>query len=126
MVPPEVRDEQLHAMAQIFTGQLGGMPWAILGPTFEVAGVVRADVKIEENGIESSITIPGVGEARGKAMRNPVTNEPHGVAIVLDEGFIWKRGDCGQGSFKVAAEGIDLDFTDSNWIHYEFDWTNEG
>lgn len=125
VVPPAVSDEQLGAMAQIFTGQLGGMPWAILGPTFEVAGVVREEVEINDDGMESSIRIPNVGEATGALLRNPVTGEPHGVSIVLDEGFIWKEGACGQGSFHVAAEGIDLDFSDSNWIRYEFDWSND-
>lgn len=125
VVPPEVSEEQLGAMAQIFTGQLGGMPWEILGGTFEVTGVVRAPVNINDDGIESGFSIPGVGEAKGTSLRNPVTNEPHGAAIVLDTGFIWKRGDCGQGSFKVEAEGINLEFKDSNWILYDFDWTNE-
>lgn len=124
VVPPEVTDEQLGAMAQIFHGDLGGMPWAILGPTFEVVGVVREQVELHDDGMESSIRIPGVGEARGTSLRNPVTNEPHGASIVLDEGFIWKEGACGQGSFQVAAEGIELDFSDSNWIRYEFDWSN--
>lgn len=125
VVPPAVSDEQLGALAQIFTGQLGGMPWAILGPTFEVAGVVREDVEINDDGMASSIRIPGVGEATGASLRNPVTNEPHGASIVLDQGFIWKEGACGQGSFHVEAEGIDLDFSDSNWIRYEFDWSND-
>jgi len=125
VVPEEVTEEQLGALAQIFTGQLGGMPWEILGTTFEIAGVVRAPVNITHNGIESGFSIPGVGEAKGTTMRNPVTGEAHGAAIVLDEGFIWKKGDCGQGSFHVEAEGIELEFTDSNWILYDFDWTNE-
>jgi len=43
----------------------------------------------------------------------------------LETGFIWIRGDCGQGSFHVEAEGINLDFSDSNWIYYDFDWTNQ-
>src|SRR5919112_6863284 len=30
VVPDEVSDEQLGALAQIFTGALGGMPWEIL------------------------------------------------------------------------------------------------
>lgn len=125
VVPPKVSDEQLGAMAQIFQGDLGGMPWAILGPTFEVVGVVREEVEINDDGMESSIRIPGVGEAKGTSLRNPVTGEPHGASIVLDQGFIWKEGACGQGSFQVAAEGIDLDFSDSNWIRYEFDWSND-
>lgn len=125
VVPPEVSDEQLDAMAKIFTGQLGGMPWEILGGTFDVAGVIRAPIEITGEGIESGFSIPGVGEAKGTSLRNPVTGEPHGAAIVLDQGFIWKRGDCGQGSFHVEAEDITLDFSDSNWILYDFDWTNE-
>ena len=126
VVPPAVSEEQLGCMAQIFTGQLGGMPWAILGTTFEVAGVVRAEVEIDDDGINSGFRAEGVGEARGSSLKNPVTGEEHAVAIDLAEGFIWKRGDCGQGSFHVEAEGITLDFTDSNWIYYDFDWTNQG
>ncbi len=124
VVPPAVSEEQLGYLAQIFTGQLGGMPWAILGPTFEVAGVVRAEVNIEDDGMFSGFSIPGVGEAKGEALKNPVTGEEHLAAIVLDTGFIWKRGDCGQGSFDVEAEGIHLKFDDTNWILYDFDWTN--
>jgi len=124
VVPPEVSDEQLGALAQIYTGQLGGMPWEILGTTYEVAGVVRADVELNDAGIDSGFRVPGVGEAKGTTLKNPVTGEDHRVAIVLEEGFIWKRGDCGQGSFDVDAEGIHLSFKDTNWILYDFDWTN--
>lgn len=124
VVPPEVGDEKLEAMAQIFTGQLGGMPWEILGSTFEVAGLVRAPVQITEDGINSGFTIAGVGQAQGTTLKNPVTNADHLVSIVLGQGFIWKQGDCGQGSFDVEAEGIHLRFDDSNWIYYDFDWTN--
>ncbi|MGH9184937.1 MAG: DUF1326 domain-containing protein [Acidimicrobiales bacterium] len=125
VVPPAVSDEQLGCMAQIFTGQLGGLPWSILGTTFEVAGVVRAEVEIDDDGINSGFRAEGVGEAKGASLKNPVTGEEHGVAIDLATGFIWKRGDCGQGSFHVEAEGISLDFRDSNWILYDFDWTNQ-
>lgn len=125
VVPPAVSDDQLGCMAQIFTGQLGGLPWSILGTTFEVAGVVRADVEIDDDGINSGFRAEGVGEAKGTSLKNPVTGESHAVTIDLGEGFIWKRGDCGQGSFHVEAEGVTLDFTDSNWIYYDFDWTNQ-
>ena len=125
VVPPEVTDEQLGSLSQIFTGQLGGMPWEILGSTFEVAGVVREAVIIEGEGLETTIRVPGVGEATGTMLRNPVTDEKHGVSIVLDEGFIWKTGQCGQGSFEVEAEGIHFAFQNTNWILYDFDWSND-
>lgn len=124
VVPPEVTDEQLGCLAQIYTGQLGGMPWEILGTTYEVAGVVRKPVIIEGEGLESTVRVEGVGEARGTTLKNPVTGDPHGVSIVLDEGFIWKAGECGQGTFDVEAEGIHLSFQDSNWILYDFEWSN--
>jgi hypothetical protein len=124
VVPPEVTEEQLGCMAEIFTGQLGGLPWSILGTTFAIAGVVRAAVSIDDNGIHSGFEIPGVGSARGDSLKNPVTGEPHGVAIDLDTGFIWKRGDCGQGTIDVTAEGMHLAFQETNWIRYDFDWTN--
>jgi hypothetical protein len=61
----------------------------------------------------------------GTTLKNPVTGEDHLVSIVLDQGFIWKQGDCGQGTFEVEAEGIHMSFKDSNWILYDFDWTNQ-
>lgn len=125
VVPESVSDVQLDCMAQIFTGQLGGLPWSILGTTYEVAGVVRTDVEINNEGILSGFRARGVGEAKGTTLKNPVTGEDHHVAIVLEAGFIWKRGECGQGSFRVQAEGIDLDFKNTNWISYDFDWTNQ-
>ena len=124
IVPPAVTDEQLGVLAQIFTGQLGGMPWEILGTTYEVAGLVRSEVKVNEAGRHSSIEVPGVGRATGDTLKNPVTGQDNNVAIVLETGFIWKQGDCGQGSFRVEAEGIKLEFENTNWIHYDFDWSN--
>lgn len=125
VVPPEVSDAQLGALAQIFTGQLGGMSWAILGGTYAVDGVVRARIEVTDDDLDSGFAIPGVGQARGTTLKNPVTGEDHRVAIDLDQGFIWKRGDCGQGSFDMAAESLSLQFKDSNWIRYRFDWRND-
>ncbi|MHB8571743.1 MAG: DUF1326 domain-containing protein [Candidatus Dormibacteria bacterium] len=124
VVPPAVSDEQLNCLAQIFTGQLGGMPWEILGTTFEVAGVVRRDVTLEEAGRHSSIRIDGVGHAQSTTLKNPVTGDDNNVDIVLAEGFIWRVGEAGQGDFEVSAEGVSLKFTGTSSIHYDFDWSN--
>ena len=42
VVDPSTTDAQAGALGQIFTGQLGGMPWELLGPTFEVVGMEKA------------------------------------------------------------------------------------
>ena len=124
VVNPGTTEEQVNALAQIYTGQLGGEPWSILSTTFEVAGLVTAAITIDDNGIDSSVTIEGVGQASGRSLRNPVTDEPHEAHIVMPDGFIWKDGLCGVGSFEASAEGLQLDFSDTNWIRYDFDWHN--
>ena len=125
IVEPDTTQEQIDCLAQIYTGQLGGNPWAILGTTFEVVGLTKAPIKISGSGIDITLTADGLGEGRGQSFKNPVTGETHEAQIVLPDGFIWTKGDCGVGSFSVDAEGIKLDFTDSNWIYYEFDWADD-
>ncbi len=124
IVPEKIRDDQLDALAKIFTGQLKGMPWEILGTTYEVAGLVKANIEVTGAGMETSLKVPGVATAAGATFKNPVTGEPHQAAIALNDGFIWKRGECGVGSFKVDAADLHLDYKNTNWILYDFDWSN--
>jgi hypothetical protein len=125
IVEPSTTDEQIGALSQICTGQLGGLPWELLGPTFEVVGLEKAAITIEGEGVESRFLIAGIGEARGDTFKNPVTGEPHHAIVDLPDGFIWKRGQCGQGTFHASAAGISVDFAKTNWILYAFDWSNE-
>lgn len=124
VVPPETTDEQVGALSQIYTGALGGEPWSILGTTFDVVGLVKTAITVDERGIDSTVEVEGVGRAEGRTLRNPVTDEPHEAHITLPDGFIWRDGLCGVGSFDAAAEGVELSFSDTNWIRYEFSWHN--
>jgi hypothetical protein len=125
IVEPEASDEQIDCLAKIYTGQLGGNPWAILGTTFEVAGLEKARITLEGSGLSLTLKAENLGQGVGDQFKNPVTGEPHDVQIVLADGFIWKKGDCGVGSFSVKAGGLDLSFKDSNWIYYQFDWADD-
>jgi len=124
VVDPSTSDAQIDALAQIFTGKLGGMPWEILGGTFQVTGLVKAKITIEGSGRKRVFKAEGVGEGRGDTFKNPVTGEEHLANIDLPDGFIWKHGECGRGSFKVSAAGTSLAFDETNWILYDFDWSN--
>ena len=126
VVDPATTDQQIEQLAQIFTGKLGGLPWELLGPTFEVAGLEKAKITIKGEGRRSTFTMEGIGEARGSAFINPVTGEEHEANVDLPDGFIWKKGECGQGTFKAKAGAVSLDFDKTNWIYYEFDWSNAG
>ena len=126
VVEPSASDAQVDALAKICTGQLGGMPWEILGTTFEVVGLERKEISISGTGMDQAMKADGLFEARGSTFKNPVTGEDHHAIVDLPDGFIWTRGSCGQGSFKAGAAGITLDFDKTNWIFYDFDWSNAG
>jgi hypothetical protein len=124
VVEPSTTDKQIDALAQIFTGKLGGLPWEILGPTFQVVGLEKAKITIEGEGVKSFFRVEGIAEARGEAFKNPVTGDEHRAIVELPDGFIWTRGDCGQGTFRANAGGLNLSFAKTNWILYHFDWSN--
>jgi len=124
IVEPATTDKQIEALSQIFTGQLGGLPWELLGPTFQVAGLAKARITIEGSGRKSTLRIDGVGEARGDTLKNPITGEDHIVNVDLPTGFIWKKGEVGQGSFRASANGLSVAFDKTNWIYYQYDWSN--
>lgn len=122
---PSTSDKQVEALVNIFTGKLGGLPWEILGPTFQVAGLVKAKIAIQGKGRKSTLRAEGVGEGRGDAFKNPVTGEEHLADVHLPKGFIWKKGECGQGSFQAAAHGLSVSAEKSNWIYYNVNWSNK-
>lgn len=124
VVDPSTTDAQVEQLAQIFTGALGGMPWELLGPTFEVVGLEKAKITIEGSGPKSSFMIDGIAEARGDTFKNPVTGEEHLANIDLPTGFIWTKGECGQGTFRAASGEVSVGAENSNWILYSFDWSN--
>ena len=126
VVEPECTDEQLGCLAQIYGGELGGMPWEILAGTLSSVTVAKARISLQRDNMDSKVEIEGIGSATGRFLRNPVTNDPHEAHIVLPTGFIWTDGHCGIGDFDASAEGISLSFKDTNWIYYAFDWTNSG
>ena len=124
IVDPSTSQSQVDALAQIFTGKLGGMPWELLGPTFEVVGLTKAKITVEGSGRKSTFRIEGVGEGRGDTLKNPVSGEDQIVNVDLPTGFIWKKGEAGQGSFRAAAAGLSVSFDKTNWIYYRYDWSN--
>lgn len=124
IVDPATTDAQIGVLAEIFGGKLGGMPWELLGPTFEVIGLEKAKITISGEGVKSTFSIDGIGAGHGDSLKNPVTGEDHTAIVDLPTGFIWTRGNCGQGTFSAKAGPLALSFEKTNWILYEFKWDN--
>ena len=125
VVEPATSEEQIGALAQIYTGQLGGMPWEILGTTYEVAGLAKAPITFQGGPRNGSVRIEGIGEAKGEPFKNPVTGAEQKADIVLEEGFIWKHGVCGEGTFQAEAEGVRIASERTSWVYADVDWSNQ-
>jgi hypothetical protein len=124
IVDPATTDQQVEALAGIFSGKLGGMPWELLGPTFEVVGLQKVPITFEGEGRKRTLRAGAIAEGRGDTFKNPVTGEEHLANIELPGGFIWTRGECGTGTFRGSANGVSVGGDRTNWIFYKFDWSN--
>ena len=84
----------------------------------------KAKITIEGEGLKSVFRVEGIAEAKGDTFKNPVTGDEHQAILELPDGFIWTRGQCGEGTFTAKAGSLQLSFDRTNWILYDFDWTN--
>jgi hypothetical protein len=53
-----------------------------------------------------------------------VTGADHFAEVHLPDGFIWTKGECGLGTYAVKAGPLSLSAEKSNWILYDFNWSN--
>ncbi|KGJ92266.1 DUF1326 domain-containing protein [Colwellia psychrerythraea] len=89
--------EQVAAIASIFTGQFGGMPFEALAGTFsELEGPIVTEIQMETDDKKSSFSIPDVIEVEHTPLINPMNGEDQNVHITYpDGGFFWNDGIIG-------------------------------
>jgi hypothetical protein len=125
------RPEQVDGFAAILSGQMGGMPWEVLGtacPLYDaVAGPVLKPIEMTIDGRRSHFRIPGVLEARLTPLKNPVTGEEHEVHIVFPTGgLIWNDGDTATTeTMQIDYEGVTLAHPGQSAVYALTEWTNQ-
>lgn len=99
--------EQVEALAMIFSGQAGGMPWEAIADTLDsMEGPISTPIEMTVDGRRSSFRIPGVVEVGMKSLKDPVSGEDKEVHIVYPKGgFIWNDGDIGTTQTMAAKHG---------------------
>lgn len=111
--------EQREALLRILSGQ-DSEPGATFFQVFSsmletVHDPVFApiDLDIDVDARRARFVVPGVVEARGEPIRNPVTGQEHRARIGMPQGFEFDQAEAGRGWAKTAGS-IHLDLADSH------------
>jgi hypothetical protein len=122
---------QREAILRIMSGQdtvPGATFFQVFGTTLEkVHDPIFApiDLDIDVNARSARFVVPGVVEARGEPIVNPVTNEKHRVRIDLPNGFEFATAEVGRGWAKTNG-AIRLNLADSHAHFAALDITGTG
>jgi hypothetical protein len=127
-VAESLTDAQAGAIAQILSGQHGGMPWeALAGTVTSFEGPVRAKIEMTVNGTRSSFRIPGVLELRQTPIKDAVSGDDKEVHIVYPKGgFFWNDGNvCTTAAMNASHGQLRFAHPGGYAAHAIARWTNE-
>jgi hypothetical protein len=121
-------DEQANALASIFSGQMGGMPWEALAGTIErLDGPIRKPIHIRVAGEESEVRVPGSVSLQLTPLRDPVSGAEKEVHISYPRGgFFWDDARIATTSEMQAEHGdFRLEWPSRYAAAAEVNWTNQ-
>ena len=109
IVDERADERQREALLRILTGQdtaPGSTIFQVSSPTFDTVHdpvFAQIDLDLDVDAREASFAVPGLLEARGEPLRNPVTGEAHRARINLPEGFEYDVCEVGRGWAETQA-----------------------
>lgn len=109
---------QREALLRIMTGEdteeMATVWWvyAAMCPTKLEPLFTPIDFEVDVDGRRARLVVPGVVEARGEPIRNPVTGAEHRARIDMPDGFEYRLAEVGSGT-TTATGDIKLDLKDS-------------
>ena len=131
IVDERATEAQRDALLKIMSGQdtePGATIFQVFSTTFEKVHdpvftkiVFSADVDARRG----SLSVPGIVEAKGTPITNPVTGEEHRVRVTLPHGFEYHEAEYASGTTTSAAP-IKLDLKDSHAHFARIHMTGKG
>jgi hypothetical protein len=112
---PEQREALLRIMSGLDT-EPGATFFQVFSTTFEKVHdpvFTTIDLEIDVDGRLAKLNVPGIVEARGEPIKNPVTGADHRVRIDLPQGFEYTIAEVGRG-WADAFGQIPLKLEDSH------------
>jgi len=121
--------DQRAALLAIASGKQGGTFFEIFASVVSQAFdpmFVPIQFQTDREKRVATLKVPGLGEFRTEAIRNPVTGEEHRARIVLPNGFEYKEAEVGNCVMHHATVGgKKIDNENSYAQLASVDWTNQ-
>jgi hypothetical protein len=112
---PEQREALLRIMSGLDT-EPGATFFQVFSSTFKKVYdpvFTKIDFSVDVDGRRASLKVPGIIDARGEPIRNPITGNEHRARIDLADGFEYAVAEAGRGWGK-ASGAIALNLEDSH------------
>lgn len=82
---------------------------------------VNIELSIDKDRREAQVRIPGILEASGEPIRNPVTGEQQSIRLVLPDGFEFTEAEMASGSYQTqGAIGISAQQSHAHFAQLHF------
>jgi hypothetical protein len=131
IVDEQASPEQRQALLRIMSGEdtePGATFFQVFSTTFEkVHDPVFASIEFRSDvdGRHATLRVPGLIEARGEPIRNPVTGEAHRARIDLPGGFEYAVAEVGRG-WATTSGAVALELEDSHAHFAHLHMTGDG
>jgi hypothetical protein len=119
IVDERASPEQREALLRIMSGEdtvPGATFFAVFATTYSKVHdpiFARIDFEVDVEGRNARLVVPGVIEARGEPIRNPVSGEEHRARINLPDGFEYDIAEIGRGWAETQAP-LSISLADSH------------
>ncbi|RJX65323.1 DUF1326 domain-containing protein [Vibrio sinensis] len=96
-IDSSVQEDKINAIATIFSGQAGGMPFEALAGTFsQIEGPIICAIAMNTDDHRPSFSIADIVNVQHIPLTDPMTGEDKKVSISFpDGGFLWNEGIIG-------------------------------
>lgn len=131
IVDERATPEQRAALLRIMSGldtEPGATIFQVFSATYEKVHdpvFAKIDFSIDVDGRRAALNVPGLVEARGEPILNPVTEAPHRARIDLPQGFEYAVAEAGRGWASTSGP-IPLQLQDSHAHFAKLHMTQSG
>lgn len=125
LVDERASEAQHQAIAELVGGEHGG-PWGILAWTWPtVHGPEPVPYEVEVDGVRTRIKAGTAVTLESGPIVNPVSGAESYPGVVLPQGIIFKRGDCGASTTFRIDDGISYDHSGKYTAVGPFDYAGD-